>query len=446
MFDEFLREPGGDDRRGVRALRREGRLRRVRRRQAALRRGALVPRSRGASSCPRAVLATPPDAETIDGLGNRKNELVLQNDQRPDGVEVVRGIGALRARGPRRRTAPRRGLLERQRREVLVAAGIDDLFEEVVDGVVAEREHLKGKPAPDTFLAGAGGSGCEPAEAAVFEDALAGVEAGRAGGFGYVVGVDRVGQADALREHGADVVVDDLAELLPARDRAARRSPSSRGRSARPSSTSTSSPRPSRCSRWPTGTSGCAATSTRASRSACRAPTWAASTSSGRCPYAEAGLRLPEDGPDRRQRDQRQDHPAAGRGRAASTSATARCARTSACSTCAPGCCAAPSSGCRRPARGAGRARRGWCRSPSARSRPSSTRSSRSRSASAGRGAVGAGGQRAGAATSATTRGRRRQLRDAAGRRVHTPREGRRAIAGAPHQGQRAARGRGDGP
>jgi beta-phosphoglucomutase-like phosphatase (HAD superfamily) len=97
---------------------------------------------------------------------------------------------------------------------VLQAAGIIDLFEAIVDGNVATRERLRGKPAPDTFLAGARHVGVEPAQAAVFEDALAGVEAGRAGSFGAVVGVDRVGHADALREHGADVVVRDLAELL----------------------------------------------------------------------------------------------------------------------------------------------------------------------------------------------------------------------------------------
>jgi HAD superfamily hydrolase (TIGR01509 family) len=97
---------------------------------------------------------------------------------------------------------------------VLVAAGIYDLFEERIDGVVAERDHLKGKPAPDTFLAGARALAVAPSQAAVFEDALAGVEAGRAGDFRFVVGVDRVGQADALRAHGADTVVRDLAELL----------------------------------------------------------------------------------------------------------------------------------------------------------------------------------------------------------------------------------------
>jgi beta-phosphoglucomutase-like phosphatase (HAD superfamily) len=99
-------------------------------------------------------------------------------------------------------------------RDVLAAAGIEDLFEARIDGIAAEREHLRGKPAPDTFLAEARALGLGPAEAVVYEDALAGVAAGRAGRFGYVVGVDRVGQAGALREHGADVVVTDLAELL----------------------------------------------------------------------------------------------------------------------------------------------------------------------------------------------------------------------------------------
>jgi HAD superfamily hydrolase (TIGR01509 family) len=99
-------------------------------------------------------------------------------------------------------------------RDVLVAAGIEDLFEVRIDGVVAETRQLAGKPAPDTFLAAAQSFEAKPGTAAVFEDALAGVAAGRAGEFGFVVGVDRVGQAEALREHGADVVVSDLAELL----------------------------------------------------------------------------------------------------------------------------------------------------------------------------------------------------------------------------------------
>jgi beta-phosphoglucomutase-like phosphatase (HAD superfamily) len=99
-------------------------------------------------------------------------------------------------------------------RDVLAAAGIEEFFEARIDGVVAEREHLKGKPAPDTFLAAARALDVPPDRAAVFEDALAGVAAGRAGHFGCVVGVDRVGHAEGLRKHGATVVVRDLAELL----------------------------------------------------------------------------------------------------------------------------------------------------------------------------------------------------------------------------------------
>ena len=98
--------------------------------------------------------------------------------------------------------------------EVLEAAGIEDLFEARIDGNVADAKNLKGKPAPDTFLAGAEALGVEPAAACVFEDAVSGVEAGAAGHFGHVVGVDRVHHADALRAHGADVVVDDLGQLI----------------------------------------------------------------------------------------------------------------------------------------------------------------------------------------------------------------------------------------
>ena len=155
-----------------------------------------------------------PDTETIDGLGNRKNEIVLRLI-REQGVQPyegsVRYVKAVQAAGLRRAVVSS----STNCRDVLAAAGIQDLFEAIIDGVVAEREHLQGKPAPDTFLAGARTLGVEPAEAVVFEDALAGVEAGRAGRFGFVVGVDRVGQAEALRAHGADLVVDDLAELLP---------------------------------------------------------------------------------------------------------------------------------------------------------------------------------------------------------------------------------------
>ena len=169
--------------------------------------------SRGIS-LPQGTPEDPPSAETVDGLGNRKNELVLKLI-RERGVQPyegsVRYVHAVIKAGLKRAVVSS----STNCRDVLHAAGIDDLFGTIVDGVVAERERLKGKPAPDTYLAGARALGVEPGEAAVFEDALAGVEAGRAGSFGFVVGVDRVGQGDALRQHGADVVVEDLAELLP---------------------------------------------------------------------------------------------------------------------------------------------------------------------------------------------------------------------------------------
>jgi beta-phosphoglucomutase family hydrolase len=152
-------------------------------------------------------------AETVHGLGNRKNELVLALLER-DGVEPyegsVRYVKAVREAGLQRAVVSSSA----NTRQVLEAAGLADLFEVRVDGIVAQEEHLKGKPAPDTFLAAAQKLGVEAAAAAVFEDALAGVAAGKAGRFGFVVGVDRAGQADALREHGADTVVSDLAELL----------------------------------------------------------------------------------------------------------------------------------------------------------------------------------------------------------------------------------------
>jgi beta-phosphoglucomutase family hydrolase len=155
----------------------------------------------------------PPTAETVCGIGNRKNELVLELIKR-NGVQPyegsVRYVKAARDAGLRRAVVSSSANC----RDVLVAAGIEDLFEARIDGVVAEEQHLRGKPAPDTFLAGARALGVAPARAAVFEDALAGVQAGRDGKFGYVVGVDRVGQADALLAHGAHVVVKDLAELL----------------------------------------------------------------------------------------------------------------------------------------------------------------------------------------------------------------------------------------
>jgi beta-phosphoglucomutase family hydrolase len=152
------------------------------------------------------------DAE-IRRIGDRKNTLVL-GLIRDQGVEPyegsVRFLHAVRDAGLRTAVVSSSANC----RDVIRVAGIEDLLEARVDGTTIEKRGLKGKPAPDSFLAAAEDLGVEPAHAAVFEDALAGVEAGRAGRFGQVVGVDRVGQADRLREHGADVVVSDLAELL----------------------------------------------------------------------------------------------------------------------------------------------------------------------------------------------------------------------------------------
>ncbi|MDQ6783292.1 MAG: beta-phosphoglucomutase family hydrolase [Actinomycetota bacterium] len=155
----------------------------------------------------------PADAETVNGLGNRKNVLVLEKIRR-EGVEPY--DGSLRYLRAARHAGLRRAVVSSSAncRDVLVAAGIEGFIEVSVDGKVAAERRLRGKPAPDTYLAAARDLGVEPAAAAVFEDALAGVASGRAGAFGWVVGVDRVGQADALRTSGADLVVTDLADLL----------------------------------------------------------------------------------------------------------------------------------------------------------------------------------------------------------------------------------------
>lgn len=158
-------------------------------------------------------LDDPPTAETVHGLGNRKNERVNEI-MRTQGVEAYEGsiavLHRLRERG--RKTAVVTS--SRNCLTVLEAVGIVDLFDARVDGNVAADLGLRGKPAPDTFLAAAERLSVPPSEAVVIEDALSGVEAGRAGGFGLVVGVDRAGQAEALRAHGADIVVSDLAELI----------------------------------------------------------------------------------------------------------------------------------------------------------------------------------------------------------------------------------------
>ncbi|MGI8667029.1 MAG: beta-phosphoglucomutase family hydrolase [Jatrophihabitans sp.] len=156
-----------------------------------------------------------PDVESIYGLGNRKNADLTRRIER-DGVRVfdgsVRYLQAAQRAGLGRfvvSSSANTGL-------VLKTTGLDRYIEGRIDGVTLTQRHIAGKPKPDSYLAGAELAGVAPAQAAVFEDALAGVAAGRAGNFGYVIGVDRVGQADQLRAHGADVVVTDLSDLFEA--------------------------------------------------------------------------------------------------------------------------------------------------------------------------------------------------------------------------------------
>jgi beta-phosphoglucomutase family hydrolase len=164
-------------------------------------------------SLPVGSPSDPAGTHTEWGLSNRKNELVLKVLAR-DGVEVyegsVRYLNAARSAGLRTAIVSSSA----NTAQVLEAAEISDLFDVRVDAHVAQERGLRGKPAPDTFLEAARMLGVPATEAVVFEDALAGVAAGHAGKFGFVVGVDRVGQADQLRSHGADVVVKDLADLL----------------------------------------------------------------------------------------------------------------------------------------------------------------------------------------------------------------------------------------
>lgn len=154
----------------------------------------------------------PPDTRSVNGVGNRKNELLLEKI-RTDGVEPYEGtlryIEAVRAAG----LATAIVSSSANTRDVLHSIDAERQFDVRIDGVVARERKLPGKPHPDTFLAAARDLGVEPSRAAVFEDALAGMDAGRSGHFGFVVGVDRVGQTDALYAHGADRVVKDLAEL-----------------------------------------------------------------------------------------------------------------------------------------------------------------------------------------------------------------------------------------
>ncbi|MFF3639292.1 beta-phosphoglucomutase family hydrolase [Streptomyces sp. NPDC002250] len=157
-----------------------------------------------------------PEADTVHGLGRRKNELLLQKI-RTEGVEAYPGsrryVEAVRAGGLSTAVVSSSANC----RDILLSVGMHDQFDVRIDGIVAAQRRLPGKPHPATFLAAAQDLGVEPETAAVFEDALAGMDAGRSGHFGYVIGVDRLGQAEALRRHGADIVVEDLAELLRGR-------------------------------------------------------------------------------------------------------------------------------------------------------------------------------------------------------------------------------------
>lgn len=159
---------------------------------------------------------TPDDAPgtpTLYGISNKKNDVLLAK-LASDGVQVydgsVRYLHAVRAAGLRTAIVSSSANTV----QVLKAAGLSDQFDVRVDAQVAQARHLNGKPAPDTYLEAARELGVPASAAAVFEDALAGVESGRAGHFGFVVGVNRANQADALRAHGADIVVNDLGELL----------------------------------------------------------------------------------------------------------------------------------------------------------------------------------------------------------------------------------------
>ena len=164
---------------------------------------------------PEGTPADPPSAETVNGVGNRKNELLLAHI-RTDGVQVydgsVRYLVAARDAGLRRIVVSSSA----NTADVLRVTGLDQYVEGLIDGVTLREQHIPGKPAPDAFLAGARLAGVGAAQAVVFEDATSGVQAGRAGDFGYVVGVNRLDDTHAadLRKYGADIVVRDLEELL----------------------------------------------------------------------------------------------------------------------------------------------------------------------------------------------------------------------------------------
>ena len=211
MFDAFLRRRGVRDGRDHAPFDIEGDYRRYVDGKPRYDGVASFLGSRGIE-LPRGEPSDPPDAHTVCGLGNRKNDLFRALLQ-AEGAEVfppaIALLKRLRACGFRTAVVSASKNCE----EILKSVDALGLFDARIDGTHAQARGLRGKPAPDTFLAAADELQVPPQRAAVFEDALAGVAAGRAGGFGLVVGVDRVGQAEALRSHGADVVLPDLAEV-----------------------------------------------------------------------------------------------------------------------------------------------------------------------------------------------------------------------------------------
>jgi beta-phosphoglucomutase family hydrolase len=170
--------------------------------------------SRGLKLPPWGDPGDPPERETICGIGNRKNEL-FHGILKKEGAEVYRStvdlIHTLKKRGVRTAVVTSSKNCE----AVLEAARIRDLFDAKVDGKDAERLNLEGKPNPDIFLRAAGDLGVDPKRAVVVEDAIAGVQAGKNGNFGVVIGVDRNGHSDGLIENGADITVKDLSEIAP---------------------------------------------------------------------------------------------------------------------------------------------------------------------------------------------------------------------------------------
>jgi beta-phosphoglucomutase family hydrolase len=209
-FDEFLRRRAGGDRFRPFDVETDYRLYVDGKRRYDGVRDFL--RSRGIE-LPEGSSGDPPDAETVCGVGNRKNELVSVA-LLGGGFEVYQGsvllVRALRDAGKKTAVVSSSANCA----AVLRAAGIDDLFDTRVDGKVAAELDLPGKPAPDAFLEAARRLGVEARRAVVVEDAISGVRAGRAGGFGLVIGVARHEEPGVLLEEGADVVVSDLGELL----------------------------------------------------------------------------------------------------------------------------------------------------------------------------------------------------------------------------------------